>query len=279
MIMTNNIRYKSISAYIIELELPPDSITDEAFKEYIDKNYTLYSTNKALIKKITHKIKDKTLHAIKNFNRYEHDFETVYRINETIEVHKSDTNIMGIHYFLTKDAAFHYELLKYVKKYTGFNTIRLYNGTKYGDYNYNGGILSGQHVQWKKKIKIVECAYKNNELDGTYTKWYDSGQLQMRCNYILGVLHGLKEEWHPNRKKKSVQNYTNDKLDGSYATWYNNCRKWECGTYSLGKRVGLWQEWYKNSQKKLISNYNEPGRLYGQYCTWTYNGRIEKKII
>ena len=271
----NKTRYKSVSVYIVELELLKDSITNESALNQIDKNYTLYSTNKVLVKKITHKLDDNiTRQFIKNHNRYDTDFDTVYKVDKIIDVKKSGAKAMGVHYFLTKDAAYHYELLKFTEKYTGFHTIRLKNGSTYKNVNYIQGKLSGNYEEWKNNNKILQCTYKNNILDGEYTTWYDNGSLKSKCVYNNDKKNGLGEEWYQNGAKRKKCYYKNDAFDDTFEMWYDNTEKWIAGEYMNGSRVNTWYEWYKYGPRKTMVDYKT-----GKYSLWTPRGRVQKDVF
>lgn len=273
--METNVRYKSLSAYIIEFELVHDSITNESIKKSVNKNYAVFSTNKVLVKKISHKVRDKCLQKLKNFNRYEHDYDKIFEVGEIIEIWRNQLDKMGIDYFLTYEAAFNFQLMEFVPRYTGEHTKNYNNGQKYSTTEYKNGELNGFHKVWNNKFLIEESLWQNGVLHGNTTKYYKNGKLKKKFNLKNGKLDGKFEARHENSNIKVLCNYVNGTLHGSYSSWYSNVQKWIHVNYNNGVKCGLHYEWYKNGQMMVYGEYDSNGKLKIPHKKWTYDGKLQ----
>jgi antitoxin component YwqK of YwqJK toxin-antitoxin module len=93
-------------------------------------------------------------------------------------------------------------------------------------------------------IKIVECSYKNNLLNGKYYEYYESGALKLDCNYWYNSLHG------------------------EYLRHFDNGNPWVKCNYDTGFIVGKYQKWdNKNNIKKSIIIYYKNGIKGSEYFT------------
>ncbi len=57
--------------------------------------------------------------------------------------------------------------------------------------------------------KKSEALYIDGKLEGTYTTWYETGELKRTIQYKNGERNGLTIEYYKNRQKKSEANYNN----------------------------------------------------------------------
>lgn len=81
--------------------------------------------------------------------------------------------------------------------------------------------------------KMSEGEYVENQMNGLWTYWYESGKVWTTGNYRKGVDHGLKTVYHPNGAK-----------------YYE-------GMFENGERVGLWKFWDENGAKINEIDYNQ----------------------
>ncbi len=87
-------------------------------------------------------------------------------------------------------------------------------------------------------IKIKEYAFLNGKFDGSFISWYAfDGQMEKKCNYKNGKLHGLYQQWYENGQTERKCNYKNGKLHGLYQQWYENGQTERKCNYKNGKFI------------------------------------------
>ena len=56
--------------------------------------------------------------------------------------------------------------------------------------SYKNYQLDGKFIEWDAEGNKIEISYKSGKKDGIEKKWFDDGQLAMRCRYKEGKLSG-----------------------------------------------------------------------------------------
>jgi antitoxin component YwqK of YwqJK toxin-antitoxin module len=93
---------------------------------------------------------------------------------------------------------------------------------------------SGEAVWSWESLGRGEGTYKDGELDGLHTQWYENGQMREEETYKDGELDGLSTTWYENGQKKSERTYKDGKVDGLLTYWYENGQKESEWTYKDG---------------------------------------------
>ena len=79
-------------------------------------------------------------------------------------------------------------------------------------YTLVNGLLQGSYISYHKNGNIeVDCNYADNELDGVYTEFDDSGSLVRRINYSKGKRCGFSEVYYGDRKIREISNWVDGK--------------------------------------------------------------------
>jgi antitoxin component YwqK of YwqJK toxin-antitoxin module len=69
-------------------------------------------------------------------------------------------------------------------------------------------------------IKFCECNLnENDQLHGLYERWYQNGQIWIRCTFKNGLHHDLFKRWNPDDQLCVKCTYQNDLLHGLYEEW------------------------------------------------------------
>ena len=91
---------------------------------------------------------------------------------------------------------------------------------------------------------------------GSFVRYHENGQLEIRRNYKDGKEHGLREWYYENGQLRIKGNVKDGKLDGlterydrngkdisnsSYETYYENGQLKSKGNYKDGQYDGLWE--------------------------------------
>lgn len=100
-------------------------------------------------------------------------------------------------------------------------------------------VRHGPFVEWfdaGRAHKKREGRFVSGAQDGTWTSWYEDGQVERQITYAQGVMHGPTTAYHHD----GVQQ--------------------EAGAYREGRRVGHWTAWHETGAVKRETDYLEGGR-------------------
>jgi len=152
------------------------------------------------------------------------------------------------------------------------NAIRVFseNGTKVYTKFYNGKFLVSEGAEinrkregeWKyyhynsKQIMTTEF-YKNNELEGLRSVFYENGVLAEECFYKNGKKDGVYKKFATNRIVLEESFFVNGQNEGKIIIRDVDGKIIIKGNYKKGLSVGIW-EYYEN--EKLIKKVNKDKR-------------------
>ena len=163
------------------------------------------------------------------------------------------------------------------------------DGFKYGpdgDKKFTGPVFK-LHENGNKEM---EGAYKNGEIFGRWTTWYENGQKRKQMEYDGFIKRtripspkGLLTEWYENGQKaqegKVVVVVVNDfgKIvrDSIWTKWYENGET--ASVLDLISVPGFSQssKWYENGQK-MESGLFDGSKKEGDWTYWDENGQMVK---
>jgi TonB family protein len=146
------------------------------------------------------------------------------------------------------------------------------NGTLIRTEVYKNDTLNGLYTKYTSNgQKLSEGNYSNGKRNGKWLEWYPDGKLHASVSYLNGQYHGLFQNWYPNEQLMQEGLYENG-TQISYKNWYENGRLKRVEYYRNGKRDGEWREYSSHitdTMPQLIKNYSN-GLLHG--VTIMYNG-------
>ena len=96
----------------------------------------------------------------------------------------------------------------------------------------NSEYLQKWFKKWKRdqlvfgEVKLSEFSFQSGSKDGSFKKWFSSGN------------------------KKSAGNFVKDKENGKFLEWYDNGKKYIEQDYKGGKKHGLMFSWYDTGSKR-----------------------------
>lgn len=146
-------------------------------------------------------------------------------------------------------------------------------------------------LKWRKH-------YRDGELDGEYTEWYDNGQIKCSGNYLLGMYpaveikdnifnrtikaspfesrpSGIWNYYYENGNKSATFQYGKDgMLNGVHTSWYKNGTLKEEEESKNGMHYGFKKEYFENGKLFAISYVNK-NTQYGEWKTWYENGELQ----
>jgi len=121
--------------------------------------------------------------------------------------------------------------------------------------------------------KKEEKHYKNDQLDGLWTRWDENGNKTVEIQYKDGKQDGLKTKWYENGKKGSESHWKNGKLVSASA-WKPDGEP--CTATKIVDGSGNIVGWHENGQKWIEYHYRN-GKLWGQTGGWHDNGQKKRQ--
>lgn len=143
-------------------------------------------------------------------------------------------------------------------------------------------LLEGEYIRIGTFGEISEKGiYKNDEINGSCTKFWSSGKVKQDLNFINGNLNGINKTFYgngnvsgifprDNDKKEGVEkeftlsgrvfrteNYINDKAEGTSYHMYTTSGWSSESTYKNGKMHGPYKEKWMNGVTKTEANYTD----------------------
>lgn len=184
---------------VITLEIPKDAIVNWERPDIVDTQKAKYRANKVKVLRINDHCGKSYREAVSHYEAP----QVVYKIGRYVEVNKYDmvlTNecATGIHFFLDKEAAEHYEI---PKQFTGVRHEYYHSGQKYTESNYLYGKLHGMCKEfYDTGEKMRHQLYMNGKLHGPYMLWSKNGDHICTGQSIHGKNHGIVLVYTSNSK-------------------------------------------------------------------------------
>ena len=171
--------YKSCGDYIVTMKKLPDTITNESRKGIVDPLHAKFRADKLLVVSIEHKETGERIDRIQNTSyKGNQIWYEVLKEASVIDYDPDPDQVCapGIHYFLSRDAAFYWE-----------NPVE--------DGFYRSWYENGQ--------KREECTYVNGMWHGIYQSWRNNGHKLEECTYVKGILNGHAKHWSMDGQRHS----------------------------------------------------------------------------
>jgi antitoxin component YwqK of YwqJK toxin-antitoxin module len=216
--------YKSCEKdWIVSLQPLKDTITNTGRDDVADPQYAKFRGNKFRVVGIEHK-HDPSL-TTKTVTSSYYDKSLVYKVGEIVAVEDYDMDnnkvyATGIHFFLSKAAAFNYELSPRETQLCGPFTTYQDNGRKAAVVSYKNGRLSGPAIKYHSDVDeagddiiCAEMTFENSELHGSFTKYHSNGIKYLKTNYVNGQKHGLCTEYTSDGRVSLRTSYVNGHLE------------------------------------------------------------------
>ncbi len=134
----------------------------------------------------------------------------------------------------------------------------------------NGEVLFRQEV-----VRLDDGRVTPHEK--TTESWKD-GSKRLELEYVCGVRHGARREWHRNGNLSQEGGYPNGKEHGTWTEWYPDGtleRRWRL---DHGTRNGTDTEWHPNGKKRRDVVWIN-GRKHGPEIHWDELGREQHRIV
>jgi len=252
---------------IVELEILGEN--NENRKDMYDKNFAKMRCSKAKVLRIYNMFDEKIeYNNAMSMPIFTHiNIPVTYIKGEIVHPDSFDPNIdkvcsNGIHYFLTKEVAFHFGMIDY-DGYTG-KVKRYYdNGRVRSSAHYVNGMLDGEITEYYENGRIkIHYTYRDGR-NGEFTKYFDNGKLKLIDDYTNGKINGESRTYFYSGQLKSVGYHVDGKPDGEFVFYNKNGTIFDRNLYKNGVMV--------SKPVKCQINYHNP--VYQRpyiYCQHSY---------
>jgi uncharacterized protein (TIGR02145 family) len=152
-------------------------------------------------------------------------------------------------------------------KTEGYSRPVKYDSTKNWNPPSDALLVYGLCREWYEngQLKSEKNYNESGKPEGTHREWHENGAIILDCNYKNGELDGKYKESFPNGIDKKIAFYLNGKLNGYFKTyddrWYSGDTTYYCqeGKYINNLKDSIWIEYeasYSNNsfQKGKITN-------------------------
>jgi antitoxin component YwqK of YwqJK toxin-antitoxin module len=122
------------------------------------------------------------------------------------------------------------------------------NGDRHGKWVFTG--KDYPHKNLPKTQKVEEGYYVNGRKEGTWTKFFPNGHIQLKGTYI------------------------NNRPQGAYTRYYTNGQIAEQGNFESNGYKGLLLRYHQNGQLAYRANFNNQGQESGKVSYYHPNGKV-----
>jgi antitoxin component YwqK of YwqJK toxin-antitoxin module len=195
--------YTSTRKYVIELNIPSDSLTNLERNNVADKRYAVYRCNKAKVINIYDKYSKHRIISAQS----DSGIPITYKIGKVIIIKNYDTDInkvfaSGIYFYLSEECAV-YSLINW--------------------YDSRNIVQQQQQQQWYENgIMRLKFSIKLGKPTGKCETWYNDGTRKEKSWYMDGFRTGKFEYWYETGQRCIKCYYVNDKCEGEYNSWYDD---------------------------------------------------------
>jgi antitoxin component YwqK of YwqJK toxin-antitoxin module len=124
----------------------------------------------------------------------------------------------------------------------------LFNGILYTSFD---SVINDSSIKTKEEFNVVD-----GKKEGFYKSVYESGNIEIKCNYRNGKKEGVWKKWFKNGTLKYEGTYKNGQKDGILKSWYSNGNLSFINTYKNGKRHGLCKNYSKTGSGLILCDKN-----------------------
>jgi antitoxin component YwqK of YwqJK toxin-antitoxin module len=126
--------------------------------------------------------------------------------------------------------------------------------------------------------KYEEANYENDQLHGQRTIFYESGKKQIVENYERGEFKGLYQTFHENGQVQLEGKYSNNAMNGEWRGYYDSGQLKEIVQFEDNEENGPFVEYHKNGKLKTEGTYLNGDNEHGELKMYDEEGELEKKM-
>jgi antitoxin component YwqK of YwqJK toxin-antitoxin module len=162
------------------------------------------------------------------------------------------------------------------------------DGTIRTEKHYKNGNLYGECREYDNGILESKSLYRDNKLNGKFTKYYKNGAISSEEFYIDNKKNGLSKTYYSNGQIEKDCHYKDGQLESYYKSFYHNGGIQIIGHYKDGYKIDKRKEYYFDESKKIDDNtknilkveydYTNKG-LDCEYKTYHENGQLKSEGI
>lgn len=168
-------------------------------------------------------------------------------------------------------------------------------------------MIKGHHITYydKEKTKInVDSNYNNDGLlNGSYTQYWENGNIMIKENYLNGKRNGVSEYYLEDSTKVAEYTWENGVIKKCRTTNYLNRNVWDTfsldgwefngpfetytqynnlirtGSYLENRYTGTVRMWYYDSTYKILENiYHDGMKVMKDNTYWDMEGNITQNV-
>lgn len=100
--------------------------------------------------------------------------------------------------------------------------------------------------------KQTTGAYENNQRDGSWIWWHETGKEAQKGKYTRGKHAGSWTSWYPSGAREEEGDYLQGRKQGTWTKWYESGAKMESGIFHNGTKSSLWT-YYNDDEKNTVA--------------------------
>lgn len=113
-----------------------------------------------------------------------------------------------------------------------------------------------------------------NQMNGSYSEYYEDGQLAQVEFRRDSLLEGLWLRYHENGQKSAEGTYKNDQKNGVFTNYYENGQIASQGKFVNDKMEGVWKEYGDNGNLKSVVKFKNGEMVLEKY--YNADGSVDK---
>lgn len=141
-------------------------------------------------------------------------------------------------------------------------------------YSDNSFAADGKYLEYHPSGKpFIEGQFKAGRHEGTWTYYFENGQVNRKVVYHNGKLDGAWEVHHADGSLAAKRAFKDGLRDGEWVTFDATGKQPLAEEhYVNGKKDGVWKVWFPNGQQKQQLTY-KLGNLNGLNTEWNDKGQ------
>ena len=150
-------------------------------------------------------------------------------------------------------------------------------GRRHGYWVLNGQMK--KDTAYHPLAKVEEGEFKTGRKTGVWTKYYPSGTIKSKINYVNGRSYGDFELYFPNGQVEEKGTWKSKVYNGNFVRYFEDGTVAQEKTFnSKGKTEGKVVYYYPNGQAELVFE-TVNGKGSGEATRMWPNGDIKEKIV
>lgn len=114
---------------------------------------------------------------------------------------------------------------------------------------------------------------QNNPYTGTYTEYFENGQIKIEMQIKSGLKHGIIKMFFKTGQINEIRAYYQNLMDSTWQSWNENGVKIGEANYSRSVKHGKWYIWDENGTLRYDMTYDK-GKKTGTWYIYNESGKL-----